>query len=195
VSYIEPPERIPFLLRMMLSLVEKRLGKRLLANRILAWYPKALVGSGIMEGLIAHDEPEVPRRLLSLVRVYTSFQVSCPFCIDLNSRDFEKKGLSEEEILALQGRIPMDRVATLGEKEKAALRYVQCMCATPLSFPEEVIETLKKHFTERGIVIISSTCAQVNFWARLIQALGVPPAGFSAECRILNLDSYKTMKK
>lgn len=195
MSYIQPPKRIPLLFRVMLSLAEKRLGRQLLANRILAWFPKALIGSGLMEGLIAHHEPEVPRRLLGLIRVYTSFLVSCPFCIDLNSKDFEKKGLREEEILALQGRIPMDEVATLGDKEKAALRYVQCMCATPLSFPAQVIKRLKEHFTERGIVIIASTCAQVNFWARLIQSLGVPPAGFSSECTILNLDSYKTMKK
>jgi alkylhydroperoxidase family enzyme len=195
MSYIQPPRRIALIFRIMLFLVERRLGKQLLANRILAWYPKSLIGSGIMEGLIAHDEPEVPRRLLVLIRVYTSFLVSCPFCIDLNSKDFEKKGLREEEILALQGRISMDQVATLGEKEKTALRYVQCICTTPLSFPAQVIERLKEHFTERGIVIIASTCAQVNFWARLIQSLGVPPAGFSSECRILNLDAYTTAKK
>lgn len=194
MSYVQPPPRIPLLSRIVLSLVERRLGKQLLANRILTWYPKTLIGSGIMEGLIAHDEPEVPRRLLSLIRVYTSFLVSCPFCIDLNSKDFEKKGLREEEILALQGTVPMDQVATLGEREKAALRYVRCMCDTPLSFPAHVIETLKEHFTDRGIVIIASTCAQVNFWARLIQSLGVPPAGFSSECVILNLDAYATRK-
>ena len=182
MSYIQPPKRIQPILRMMLSLVEKRLGKQLLANRILAWYPKALIGSGLMEGLIAHDEPEVPRRLLALIRVYTSFLVSCAFCIDLNSRDFEKKGLSEEEITALQGKVTLDQVATLRDDERAALRYVACICATPISFPSDVVETLKRHFTERGIVIIASTCAQVNFWARLIQALGVPPAGFSAQC-------------
>ena len=195
MSYIQPPKRIAPIFRVMLSLVEKRLGRQLLANRILTWYPKALIGSGVMEGLIAHDEPEVPRRLLGLIRVYTSFLVSCPFCIDLNARDYEKMGLSEQEITALQGKKSMDQVATLGDDEKAALRYVQCICATPLSFPSHVIETLKKHFTERGIVIIASTCAQVNFWARLIQSLGVPPAGFSAGFSILNLDSYTTMKE
>ena len=194
MSYIQPPKRIRPMLRMMLWLVEKRLGKQLLANRILTWYPKALIGSGLMEGLIAHDEPEVPRRLLALIRVYTSFLVSCAFCIDLNSRDFEKKGLSEEEITALQGKVPMDQVATLRDDEKAALRYVACMCSTPISFSSHVIEALKEHFTERGIVIIASTCAQVNFWARLIQSFGVPPAGFSAECSILNLDAYSTTK-
>ncbi len=148
-----------------------------------------------MEGLVAHDEPEVPRRLLGLIRVHTSFLVSCPFCIDMNARDFQKTGMSEEEIRALQGRVPMDQVSTLRDDEKAALRYVECICRTPVSFPSHVVETLKKHFTERGIVIIASTCAQVNFWARLIQSLGVPPAGFSAECSILDLGSYTTMTK
>jgi alkylhydroperoxidase family enzyme len=195
MSYVDPPARMPVLLRMLLWTIEKRMGRKLLANRILMWYPKAFLGSGIMEGLVAHDEPGVPRRLLALVRVYTSFLVSCPFCIDLNSRDFEKKGLSEEEIMALQGKVPLEQVDTLKVDEKAALRYVQCICRTPLSFPSQVIETLKEHFTHRGIVIIASTCAQVNFWARLIQSLGVPPAGFSAECSILNLESYTTMKR
>jgi hypothetical protein len=33
-------------------------------------------------------------------------------------------------------------------------------------------------------VILASTAAQVNYWARLLQALGVPPAGFSDRCEI-----------
>lgn len=170
------------------------MGRKLLANRILTWYPKAFLGSGIMEGLIAHDEPEVPRRLLSLIRVYTSFLVSCPFCIDLNARDFPAKGLSDEEIRGLQGLVPLESVASIDARERAALRYVRCICSTPLSFPSDVIDDMQRHFTPRGIVIVASTSAQVNFWARLIQALGVPPAGFSAECKILNLEKYATRK-
>ena len=37
MSYVQPPGRVPMFLRLALSLVEKRLGKRLLANRILSW--------------------------------------------------------------------------------------------------------------------------------------------------------------
>jgi alkylhydroperoxidase family enzyme len=178
----------------MISLVEKRLGRRLEANRILAWYPTALLGSGIMEGLVAHDEPEVPRQLLALIRIYTSLLVTCPFCIDLNSKAFKDKGVSGEEIRGLQGRIPLESVATLMEREKAALAYAACMCRSPLSFTPQVIRGVKAHFSERGIVIIAATCAQVNFWARLIQSLGVPPAGFSEACPILDLDAYSTLK-
>src|SRR5271157_1841324 len=121
MSYLDPPARLPFLARVLLRLVEQRMGRKLLANRILGWYPRAFLGSGIMEALVAHDEPEVPRRLLALVRIYTSFLVSCPFCIDLNARDFQRKGISDQEIRALQGKIPLDEVPTLTGREKAAL--------------------------------------------------------------------------
>jgi hypothetical protein len=57
-----------------------------------------------------------------------------------------------------------------------------------------VIENLRSRFSERAIVVIASTVAQVNFWARLIQSLGVPPAGFSTECSILELDKYRTLQ-
>jgi alkylhydroperoxidase family enzyme len=194
MSYIDPPARIPILLRAMLWMVERRMGRKLLANRILTWYPKAFMESGIMEGLVAHGEPDVPRRLLALVRIYTSFLVSCPFCIDLNSREFERKGITEQEIRALQGRIPMDGVPTLTDAEKAALRYVECMCRTPVEFTTEAVENVKKHFSPQAFVILATTCAQVNFWTRLIQSLGVPPAGLSAECAVLDLDAYRTLR-
>jgi alkylhydroperoxidase family enzyme len=194
MSYIDPPPRLPLVYRVMLRLVEKRLGKTLLANRILSWYPRAAYGAAIMEGLVAHDEPEVPRRLLALLRIQASFLVSCPFCIDMNSRAFSEKGISDEEILGLQGTVPLAEIPTITPREQAALRYGACICSTPLSFTTDVIENMKAHFTDRGIVIVASTCAQVNFWARLIQSLGVPPAGFSAECSILDLEGHATLR-
>lgn len=45
---------------------------------------------------------------------------------------------------------------------------------------------VSKKVTGREIVILASTAAQVNYWARLIQALGIPPAGFSEQCDIQN---------
>ncbi len=194
MSFVPPPPRPPLLLRVMLGLVERRMGRRLLANRILTWYPKAFLGSGIMEALVAHDDPEVPRRLLALVRMYTSFLVSCPFCIDMNSRGFRDKGITEEEVRALQGRRPLDEVPTFTAPEKAALRYVECMSRTPLSFTARAVEDLKRELSPRAFVIVASTCAQVNFWTRLIQGLGVPPAGFSEDAAVLDLDFYQTLK-
>jgi AhpD family alkylhydroperoxidase len=194
MSYINPPARIPFLLRLALSLVERRLGRKLLANRILTWYPKLFIGSGVLEGLVAHDEPEVPRRLLNLIRLRTSFIVSCPFCIDMNARDLLARGISDPEIRALQGVIPLADVPSFSEKEKAALEYVGCICSTPLAFPSTLMDRLTALFSPRAVVIIAGTCAQVNFWARLIQSLGAPPAGFSSRWPVLNLEAFSTRR-
>jgi len=190
--YVPEPRRVPFLLRGALWLVERRMGRRLVANRILGWYPKALVGSAVMEALIAHDEPEVPQRLLKLIRVSTSYLVSCPFCIDLNANGYDAAGISAGEIAALRGAVPPESVASFSGAELAALRYVACISRTPLSFPRGVIDDLKRYFTPRGIIIIASTCAQVNFWARLIQGIGVGPAGFSPDAPFLELGTFTT---
>ncbi len=178
MSAIDPPPRLPFLYRVILGLTEKRLGKTLLANRILAWYPRTAWGAGILEALVAHDDPEVPRRLLGLLRIRTSFRVACPFCIDMNSKDLAEKGITDEEVRALQGAVALEGVPTITAREAAALRYADCVSTTPLSFPRDVMEQMKLHFSPRAMVIVAGTCAQVNFWARLVQALGVPPAGF-----------------
>ncbi len=192
-GFFSPPRPMPLLPRALLGLVERRMGRPLVANRLLAWYPRAFWGSGILETLVAHDEPEVPARLLKLIRIQVSFQASCPFCIDLNAKEFRGEGITEEEILALRGLLDLGAVASLGARERAALAYARCATTTPVAYSPEVVEGLKSHFSERAIVVIASTAAQVNFWARLIQSLGVQPAGFSEECSILDLDRFRTM--
>ncbi|HUX38228.1 MAG TPA: carboxymuconolactone decarboxylase family protein [Rectinemataceae bacterium] len=213
-TYIKPPRRLPLLLRLSLALVERRLGKSLVANRILAWYPKAFWGSGILEALVAHgrrekrggggrngdggrddgDDRELPRRLLKLIRMQVSFAVSCPFCIDMNSKEFSGEGITEDEILALRDIKSPTEVPSLSAAERAALAYARSISATPVAFEAAMIEELKRHFSERAIVIIASTAAQVNFWARLIQSFGATPAGFTTDCSILDLEAYSTRR-
>jgi alkylhydroperoxidase family enzyme len=194
MSWIDPPPRLPLLYRLLLSLIERRLGRSLRANRILAWYLRTAFGAGIMEALVAHDDPEVPRRLLALLRIRTSFCVSCPFCIDMNSREYPGKGITDDEIRSLQGKVPLESVASFSARELIALRYADCIGSTPLAFPSDVIDGMKRAFSPRGMVIVAGTCAQVNFWARLVQSLGVPPVGFSTDCSLLDLEAYATAR-
>jgi alkylhydroperoxidase family enzyme len=62
------------------------------------------------------------------------------------------------------------------------MEYTRLVSQTPLKLSGDFIDELEGHFNEREIVILAITAAQVNYWARLIQALGVPPAGFSDHC-------------
>ena len=148
----------------------------MLPPRILSWYPKVSIGSGIMEALVAHEDGRMDKRMLKLIRMSASYAVACPFCVDMNSYEYRQCGITDEEALALHGNI--EEVTSFSEREKLAITYTRLISATPLKFPSDVVGKVKAAFTEREFVILVSTAAQVNFWARTIQGLGIPPAGF-----------------
>lgn len=175
-AFIPQPPRIPLLLRAGIWVSEKITGRVMLPARILAWYPKAALGSGVMEALVAHQDGLMDRRLLKLVRMAASYAAACPFCIDMNSHEHRREGITDEEVLALRG--DLGSVVTFSEREKLAILYARAISQTPLKFHAELVERVKAVFSEREFVILASTAAQVNYWARLIQALGIPPAGF-----------------
>ena len=181
-AFIKPPLKIPFYLMVGIWISKKMTGKDLLPARILGWYPKAAIGSGALEALVAHHDGKLDERILKIVRIQASFAAACPFCIDMNSFKYEETHISNEELMVLQGRKASDEVSTFSDRERLAMQYAKLISQTPLQFPRSFIEELKRHFDEREIVILASTAAQVNYWARLIQALGIPPAGFSNNC-------------
>lgn len=185
-AFINPPNKIPLFLKLGILISKKVTGKDLLVAKLLSWYPKAAVGSAMLESLVAHRDKDIDERILKLVRMQASFSTACPFCIDMNSFEFEKQGITLEELTALQGAKNLTEVTTFSTREKLAIEYASYISRSPLSFPGEFINELKRNFKEREIVILASTAAQVNYWARLIQALGIPPAGFSDQCKIQN---------
>lgn len=184
-AFIDPPKRIPFYLRFGIWISRIVTGRDLLPGKLLAWYPKTAVSSGIMEALVAHQDKNLDKRILKLVRLRTSFAVACPFCIDMNYYDYNQYGITKEELTALQGKTEMTTIKTFSERERIAMEYAVLISQTPLLFPHHFIEKLKANFSEREIVILAGTAAQVNYWARLLQAMGVPPAGFSEHCDII----------
>jgi alkylhydroperoxidase family enzyme len=84
----------------------------------------------------------------------------------------------------MQGQAGAGDVKTFSLREKLALQYARLISNTTPEFPSTFIEELRAGFTAREIVILASTAAQVNYWARLLRALGVPPAGFSDHCKL-----------
>lgn len=181
-AYISPPERIPFYIKLGLMVSKRVTKKDLLVPKLLAWYPKVAISSGVLESLVAHGKKELTPRILQLVRMQVSILVACPFCIDMNSFEYEKCGITDEEIQVLTGRIPMKDVLTFSLKESLAIEYTRLISETPVMVPAALMERIKAEFTEREIVILATTAAQVNYWARMISALGVPPAGFTDRC-------------
>jgi alkylhydroperoxidase family enzyme len=178
-AFIEPPRKISIWLRLGIWVSEKITGRMMLPARLLAWYPKAAIGSGVLESLVAHHDGKLDERMLKLVRMSASFAAACPFCVDMNSYEHESLGINADEVLALRGQLSLESVPTFSARERLAIQYARLISQTPLKFHTDFIDLIKANFDEREIVILASTAAQVNYWARLIQALGIPPAGYS----------------
>jgi alkylhydroperoxidase family enzyme len=183
-AYIKPPGKIPFYIKIGLIISKRVTKKDLLAPKLLAWYPRVAISSAVLESLIAHGKKDLNERILKLVRIQASISVACPFCVDMNSFEYEKSGITEEEMHGLAGKVELEQINSFSTKERLAIEYAKLISQTPVNIPTEFIEKVKSEFTEREIVILSSTAAQVNYWARMIKSLGVPPAGFSDKCNI-----------
>ncbi|TLD81476.1 carboxymuconolactone decarboxylase family protein [Helicobacter sp. MIT 05-5293] len=179
-AYIDPPKKLPFYIRIGAWLSKKIIKKDLMIPKLLAWYPKAAISSGILESLVTHDDGEINKRLLKIIRIQVSVMVACPFCIDMNAFEYDKVGLSLEEINAIKNGDYTYH--SFSPKEQVMMEYVCLMSNTPVVIPKEMVDRLNEHFSERGIIIIASTIAQVNYWARLIRSLGIPVAGFGDIC-------------
>jgi alkylhydroperoxidase family enzyme len=177
-AFIDPPKRIPLVLKLGIWISERITGRVMLPARILAWYPKAAIGSGVLESLVAHEEGRMNRRMLKLIRMTASYAAACPFCVDMNSHEYRDVGITDEEAESLRGDI--EKVASFSDYEKLAIAYARVISQTPLKFQPDLVERVKSAFSEREFVILVSTAAQVNYWARLIQGLGIPPAGFGS---------------
>jgi alkylhydroperoxidase family enzyme len=176
IPFVDPPSKIPFLLKIGVLISERITGRTMLPARVLSWYPKAAIGSGIMESLVAHEDGYMNQRMLKIIRMTASFAAACPFCIDMNSYEYREFGITNEEAESLHGNY--ENIPTFSDREKLAIAYTRLISQTPLKFPPDIVEKVRNAFTEREFVILVSTAAQVNYWARLIQGLGIPPAGF-----------------
>lgn len=180
-ALIPEPRRLNPLLRLGVWASDRATGRRMMPARLLAWYPRAAIGAGVMELLVAHNEPSA--RLLVLVRVTASLTTSCPFCVDMNSFGADGAGVASSELTSLQrwiGGLDAEPPASLDARERTAVEYARAISSTPLDFSPELKGAVTRLFTEREIVILATTAAQVNFWGRTIQALGIQPAGFCA---------------
>ena len=183
-AYLEPPKKIPWYIRWGNKIAKKDTGKDLIQGKILAWFPKAALSSGIMEKFVAQGPKDMSERLLKMVRMTVSFISSCPFCIDMNSFEYEEFHITEEEIKAISGELSVDQVASFSLEEQLAIEYARKLTHTPVEMDLEFFKRLKQTFNEREIVILATTIAQVNYWTRFSQGVGIPPAGFIESCKV-----------
>ncbi len=177
---VAAPRHVPWYLRLSLWWARRATGKEPLPGRLLAHVPRAAVGAGVFELTAAHAPRDLGGRELAAARLVASATAGCPFCIDMNAAGSAEAGLSTDELIALL-TLDTARWTTLGPRESLAARYAQSLSSTPVVVPTELQTALRAAFTDREIVVLATTIAQVNYWARFCNGLGVPLAGFFDE--------------
>lgn len=184
-SLLVPLPRVPFWLRPALWLTRRMTGKDPLPARLLAWFPKGAVGAGVFEVTAAHGPGDLDRRSLAVARVVASAVAGCPFCVDMNAASWEYAGLRASELEALLSLDPA-RIEAIGAREALVARYATALSQTPVEVGEELKAALRATFSPRELVVLATTIAQVNYWSRFNQGLGIPAAGFFDEraCRL-----------
>ena len=175
-TFIPPPDKIPLFIRLGVWLAERKTRKQMLVPRILAWYPKAALSSGVLEALITHQDKQISDRLLQLIRLQVSVLIGCPFCIDMNRREYEKNAITEHELGAIEQQTDLFSVVFFSKREAVAIEYAKMLTQTPVQTNDNIVSILKQEFSEREIVILTTTISQVNYWARMIKGFGVPVA-------------------
>lgn len=182
---VSPPQRPPLLLRPLLWIARRMTGKDPLPGRLLAWFPKGAVGVGVFEALAAAAPGDLDGRSLATARIVSSAVAGCPFCLDMNAATWKRAGLTDDELKSLVD-LRRDAWSTLGVRPHLAARYAEALTVTPVVVSSELAEALRAAFSPRELVVLATTIAQVNFWSRFNQGLGVPSAGFFDEsvCRL-----------
>lgn len=177
--FIEPPKPAPWYLRPMLWLARKTTGKDPLPARLLAHFPKGAIGAGVFE-LTAAGARDLDARTLAVARIVASVVAGCPFCVDMNAATWQRASLTPDDLRVLF-RPDERRFEAIGAKEACAARYARALSLTPVVVTPELEGELRLAFSEREIVVLATTIAQVNYWSRFNQGLGVPAAGFFDE--------------
>ncbi len=169
------PPNPPWWLRALISLTRRVTGRDTLPPRLLAWYPRGALAAGVFE-LAAPGARQLDGRLLAAARIVASTTAGCPFCLDMNAATWARAGLTREELRVLvAGQAP----PTFSRREQTAVAYAAALSLTPVQLSGELTSALATHFSAREQVMLALAIAQVNFWSRFNQGLGVPAAGFS----------------
>ncbi len=182
-AFVDPPRKAPWYLRPGLWLARRITGKDPLPGRLLTHFPKAAFGVGLFE-MTAASARNLDARCLAIVRIVASVVGGCPFCVDMNAATWRRAGLTAAELeVLLRFSTAASAVwpTTLSQRERTAATYAMALSQTPVIVSAVLQAELLAAFSQREIVVLAVTAAQVNFWTRFNQGLGVPAAGFFDE--------------
>jgi uncharacterized peroxidase-related enzyme len=109
------------------------------------------------------------RKLYELIYLRVSFINECHYCTQHHLASSKRVGLTTEDWAALKA----GNYSRYGEKERAALEYVERLTRAPHQITDSDFDELKKHFNDAEIIDIHMLAGLANLTNRLTDPLGL----------------------
>ncbi|MGB8583178.1 MAG: carboxymuconolactone decarboxylase family protein [Candidatus Sulfotelmatobacter sp.] len=109
------------------------------------------------------------RKLYELIYLRISLINGCRYCTQHHVASSKRVGLTPEDWTALKA----GNYSRYGDKERAALAYVERLTRAPREITEADFEELKKHFSDPEIVDIHMLAGLANLTNRFTDPLGL----------------------
>ncbi|HRP98207.1 MAG TPA: carboxymuconolactone decarboxylase family protein [Rhodocyclaceae bacterium] len=170
--------RFPWLVRIFLANQRRRYGQELEPARLWGRTPWVFAALSLLYGALDRKRSPIEPALRSLITVRVSQINWCAFCIDINSANCLKRGVSEAQLDAL----PRFEASELfDERTKAALAYAEAMTRTDVGVDDALAARVKRHFDDDALIELTALVAFQNMSSKFNAALGVQAQGF---CRV-----------
>ena len=139
--------------------------------------PDAIKALTALETLIQSSGLE--QSLIELVKTRASQINGCAFCINMHTQDARKRGETEQRLYLLNA---WREAPVYTDRERAALEWTESLTlVSQTHVPDEVYESVKKHFNEKEIVDLSILLSLINVWNRLAISARTTPGTYKAQ--------------
>lgn len=173
--HTEPAHRFPWYVRLFLANQRRRYGRELEPARLWGRSPWVFAALSLLYGALDRKRSPIEPALRSLLTVRVSQLNWCAFCIDINSANCLRRGLSEAQLAALP---EFEASELFDERCKAALAYAEAMTRSDLGVDDASMARLKACFDDDAIIELTALIAFQNMSSKFNAALGVQPQGF-----------------
>lgn len=171
----KPLDRYSWFIRPFFWKQKHKYGQVLVPGMLWGRVPKLFAAVAILYGVLDRKKSPLTPVLRSLVTVRVSQINWCKFCVDINSATLAERSGSVDKVAALAAWQQSD---LFEEKERVVLEYTEAMTDSNKQVTDELMQRLKAHFDDDGVVELTGLIAFQNLSSKFNSALDVAPQGF-----------------
>ena len=179
VRLAEQPDRL--VSRLAYRYSRRRFGRVVDPVAAAAHHSGVLVAMGALETIADRGWGRLDHHLRWLAIQSSAMRIGCSWCTDFGYFEGVQQGVDPHKVR----EVASWRSSTLfDDRERAVLEYAEAATATPAVVPDDLVQRLRRHFSDAELVELASWVALENLRSRFNAGLGLHSQGFSAQCAV-----------